>query len=345
MVSINEIVRYRTDKAGKDKFEEAKSRILVISSCEDNGSTNKVEDVVKSLKTNKIIVDSIILNNSTSTMNEGKMLCAVCHSTGGLSFNISSIEEGISLFNKQSFLNVTIRKISSFSLHKGVRSTIFSRIKNESITAEFMNKAKEDAIFDTEVLDKYSFTNSSIRLLTPKKVCSLNENLFIPSTRQRRILREFSYAMKMNDDSIKVFTYKSNYDRWRVFIKGPINSPYENKWWYLKISLPNEYPFKPPQIGFVSVPYHLNVSKEGRICLDSIQSNYLYSNRIVNFIVEIKKMLSSPSIEKVVDLTIYDTFLNNRPFYEQLARDSTNLNAKDNFMDFMQEPKIDGHLR
>lgn len=62
-------------------------------------------------------------------MNEGKMLCAVCHSTGGLSFNISSIEEGISLFNKQSFLNVTIRKISCFPLHKGVRSTIFSRIK------------------------------------------------------------------------------------------------------------------------------------------------------------------------------------------------------------------------
>lgn len=222
-----------------------------------------------------------------------------------------------------------------------MRSTISSRTKNESITAEFMNKAKEDAIFDTEVFDKFIQMNSSIRLATPKKICSLNENLFIPSTRQRRVLREFSYAMEMNDDSIKVFAFKSNIDQWRVFIKGPINSPCENKRWHLKISLPNEYPFKPPQISFVSIPYHLNVSKEGRISLNSIQNNYLSSYRISNFIVDIKQLLSSPSIEKVVDLKIYNTFINNHSLYEQLARKSTNLNAKDNFMDFIQEAQIE----
>lgn len=112
MVSINEIVKLRTDELGNDKFEYSKSRILIISSAIDNGSTSKVDDVVKSLKTNKIIVDSIIINNSTSAINEGKKLCAVCYSTGGFSFKINSIDEGNSLFNKQAFLNITNKQRS-----------------------------------------------------------------------------------------------------------------------------------------------------------------------------------------------------------------------------------------
>ena len=52
-----------------------------------------VEDVVKELIQNEIIVDSVII----STKEECKMLCAVCHANGGHYFRSKTVNEGLAL--------------------------------------------------------------------------------------------------------------------------------------------------------------------------------------------------------------------------------------------------------
>ncbi|CAK5113060.1 unnamed protein product [Meloidogyne enterolobii] len=61
---------------------------------------------------------------------------------------------------------------------------------------------------------------------------------------------------------------------WQATITGPPNSPYQGGVFYLNINLPQDYPFKPPQISFKTQIYHPNINNEGCICLDILQHKW-----------------------------------------------------------------------
>ena len=339
MKSCEEIIKFRKDSNGKEIYQNAVSRILVISDGEDVKSTAKVEDVVKELIKNKIIVDSVII----SSEDDCKMLCAVCHATGGLAFRPENVKEGLSLFEQSAFLNYEERKTRNDPLIKDDRKSIPARLKQEQITAEFMEKVKENVSFDKEVLNKELIqASSNTRLATPRHVCAKNRDIQIPNPRQRRILRELHFAAETNDiknknydPDMKIYTFHSNLDRWRVFLKGPEGTPYEGKWWFLYVTFPQLYPVQAPIFRFVSVPYHLNVSSEGRICLNLIEKGYISSKPVVDIIQEIKELFLMPSEETPIQIETYDLFKNNFEKYEELARKSTEKNAKDDYNDYI----------
>eukprot|EP00764_Aduncisulcus_paluster_P004844 gnl/Carplike_NY0171/1801_a2438_1040.p1 GENE.gnl/Carplike_NY0171/1801_a2438_1040~~gnl/Carplike_NY0171/1801_a2438_1040.p1 ORF type:complete len:160 (-),score=27.33 gnl/Carplike_NY0171/1801_a2438_1040:49-504(-) len=58
---------------------------------------------------------------------------------------------------------------------------------------------------------------------------------------------------------------------WSGCISGPVDTPYEGGLFFLDIRFPSEYPYKPPNIKFVTKIYHPNISESGAICLDILK--------------------------------------------------------------------------
>lgn len=184
-------------------------------------------------------------------------------------------------------------------------------------------------------------------LVTPRHHCVGLSNEKLPNLKRKRILTELYLAAEQNDSSttlfdpdIKIYTSQTNIDRWNVYIKGPADTPFENKWWYLYVSFPELYPDQPPIFRFVSVPYHINISSDGEICLNSIGKDYMLSMHVADLIQDIKQLLLFPNSDDPIRIETYDLYMNNRDQYDNLARESAERNAKDSVEDYIGSTKI-----
>ena len=345
LFSAQEICKFRNDcSTNTDKFKNSCSRILVISNSEDDKSVSKVEDVVSFLIQNNIVVDCIVVNKNDNK-DSFQMLCAVCHASCGFAFRPQSIEEGISLVEQEAFFDFESRRPRMVPLIPGDRTTIQRRLKKERINEDLMNKAKECSEFDTSINNKF-IQNGNIRarLAEPKRILSLNLNTNIPNQRARRILKELYIASnildpnnKYYDPDVIIYPFQACLDRWKVFIKGPVNTLYENKWWFLYITFPSFYPYQPPILRFISVPYHLNVSSEGLICLDILGKSYTQYKHVTEIIQEIKELFLVPSIDTPVNIESYIMFLNNREQYYRRVMISTSSDAKNDYKKYIDD--------
>ena len=63
-----------------------------------------------------------------------------------------------------------------------------------------------------------------------------------------------------------------NVSHWTATIKGPAETPFEGGTFVIDIKFPQDYPFKPPKMAFMTKIYHCNINSSGSICLDILGS-------------------------------------------------------------------------
>ena len=52
------------------------------------------------------------------------------------------------------------------------------------------------------------------------------------------------------------------------------DSPYAGGVFFLSITFPTDYPFKPPKVSFTTKIYHPNINANGSICLDILRDQW-----------------------------------------------------------------------
>lgn len=144
-------------------------------------------------------------------------------------------------------------------------------------------------------------------------------------------LQRLKYELK-NINELKTFGITVSYDdeniyKWNIEMKGPENSPYEDGVFKLTIDFPDNYPFSPPLVNFVTRIYHCNINNSGGICLDILKDQWSPALTTNKILLSIISLLNDPNPDDPLVPEIAEVYLNDREKYIENAKRHTNIYA------------------
>lgn len=114
---------------------------------------------------------------------------------------------------------------------------------------------------------------------------------------------------------------------WHGTIIGPEKSPYEGGLFKLEIRFPTDYPFKPPNVTFLTKVYHPNINSAGGICLDILKDQWTPSLTIGKVLLSISSLLTDANPRDPLVPEIARLYESNRPEFDRIAREYTQMYA------------------
>lgn len=293
----------------------ARLRILVISDGEDSTTPLPSHVLIAKLLKERVVVDGVMV----STADENAGLCVTCEMTGGQAFRTMSEAEGLRLFEQESFLDINIReRLDPFAqpVTPAVLEQKFRAFDPARGYAQRpVNVAAQEAV-------------QAFELATP--LYGVRKTMHAGNTRltqkSARILCELKILAKGPDPDITVYVAADSIEKMRATFQGPRGSPFEGKFWSIYITFPAQYPIRPPKIIFANVPYHPNVSSEGRAIFGMIEHFYSVKRTLKEIIQRARAVLGDPETRVIpaVQPSVGFEFDNARPNYLRNARDSAN---------------------
>ncbi|OIR58276.1 MAG: ubiquitin-conjugating enzyme E2 [Amphiamblys sp. WSBS2006] len=104
-------------------------------------------------------------------------------------------------------------------------------------------------------------------------------------------------VMRLAKTEHKVSFLNNKTDEFLVVFCGPKDSVFENGIWDVQVSLPPEYPYRSPSVGFKSKIFHPNIDEvSGSVCLDVINQTWSPMFDLINiFEVFLPQLLLYPN--------------------------------------------------
>ncbi|KAH8387606.1 hypothetical protein KR093_008132, partial [Drosophila rubida] len=135
-----------------------------------------------------------------------------------------------------------------------------------------------------------------------------------------RIKRELSEITQHPPPNCSAETHKGDLFHWRATINGPTGTVYEGGVFKLDIRFPNAYPFRPPQIRFVTRIYHCNVDSRGMICLDVLDERWSPVMNISKVLLSIWVLIGECNPNDPLVMAIANQYNFNRKEHDKMAR-------------------------
>jgi ubiquitin-conjugating enzyme E2 D/E len=110
---------------------------------------------------------------------------------------------------------------------------------------------------------------------------------------------------------------------WIGYIDGPEDTPYADGRFHLTIDFPLEYPFKPPQIQFITPIYHPNISATGEICLDILHSQWSPVLSVRSLLISLCSLLNDPNPAHGINKDALSIYQIDPKKYNEITREWT----------------------
>eukprot|EP00668_Euglena_longa_P042504 GGOE01056269.1.p1 GENE.GGOE01056269.1~~GGOE01056269.1.p1 ORF type:complete len:266 (-),score=43.02 GGOE01056269.1:200-997(-) len=127
--------------------------------------------------------------------------------------------------------------------------------------------------------------------------------------------RQFKALTEKQVAGFSVELINDNLAHWRVWIRGPKDTPYEGGCFRARLEFPPEFPFQPPVMTFESMVWHPNVYPDGRVCISILhppgEDKYGYETAeerwspiqsVESVLISVISMISDPNDESPANL-------------------------------------------
>lgn len=139
----------------------------------------------------------------------------------------------------------------------------------------------------------------------------------------KRLQKELAEINKNDIPNISAGPINGNLYEWEAVILGPVDTPYHEGVFTLNISIPSNYPFKPPSVIFKTKIYHPNINSSGSICLDILKTQWSPALTLMKVLLSICSLLSDPNPNDPLVPEIANQLKTNPESYAKTAREWT----------------------
>ncbi|KAI0160883.1 ubiquitin-conjugating enzyme [Hypoxylon sp. FL1284] len=144
------------------------------------------------------------------------------------------------------------------------------------------------------------------------------------SSSQKRISKELQECMSSPPAGMTIgLASEADLHAWTVRLAGPAGSAYAGGVFAVAVTLPGDYPFKPPQVTFATRIYHPNVTNDaaGAICLAMLKpENWKPASRVRAVLDALRQLLLEPNPDDPLEPRIADEFRASPQDFERNAR-------------------------
>ena len=146
----------------------------------------------------------------------------------------------------------------------------------------------------------------------------------------KRIKKELDEIEKDPPSNCSAGPDGSDMFHWKATIMAPNDSPYAGGLFFLDITFPLDYPFRPPKVNFITRIYHPNINSNGVICLDILKDQWSPALTISKVLISISSLLTDANPSDPLVPEIAQLYTSNRKKYEDTAREWTKKYAQGN---------------
>ncbi|EAY01343.1 Ubiquitin-conjugating enzyme family protein [Trichomonas vaginalis G3] len=298
----------------KPEFKNAIKRIIALTDGGDNEyhyKTNnhmqELADIANGLVRDGIVFDYIELGDDPEyppqniAINSGG--CYLQFSDrdfikkGNRQIDITKIRR---IFESDGFFNLTLRQFGPVKGNCVDRDMTVKHSPISIVPVKNFNYKQEEL----ETLKK------SIYLLEQKPEITQLENEILLNMKdcaihfESQINKNFYFFIKKpspNDEDKQFGKY------WNVYMRTKKDSPYgANKWLKLAVIIPNGFPVTAPEIRFLSVPLHPNITADGSINIDVLRTRHNSNVTIFFALLSIRNMLSKPDFKNIQNMDVLE---------------------------------------
>ncbi|KAI8903772.1 ubiquitin-conjugating enzyme/RWD-like protein [Gorgonomyces haynaldii] len=138
----------------------------------------------------------------------------------------------------------------------------------------------------------------------------------------RRIQKDLQTVVQQPIDNVTMTPSESDILHWDGVLTGPSNSPYESAKFKFTITFPTDYPFKPPNIKFVTRIYHPNIDESGAICLGLLKSDaWKPSTSILTVLSSLVSLLAEPNPADPLETRIAEIYQSDRKQFDRTVKE------------------------